>query len=136
MVWPRARQRLLSGGVEVAGVVAADAGQAPQVAVPGRRGRRAPTGSPPTAGRPPSALLPADLREVAVEKHADDEARVGPGALQAGEGDQLGDAGHLHRPVTDYKDLEQTAQAVASTTSMLAANLARLLKQPQYPLVS
>ncbi len=42
----------------------------------------------------------------------------------------------MHRPVTDYKDLEQTAQAVASTTSMLAANLARLLKQPQYPLVS
>jgi len=82
------------------------------------------------------ALLPADLREVAVEKHADDEARAGPGAPQAGEGDQLGDAGHLHRPVTDYKDLEQTAQAVASTTSMLAANLARLLKQPQYPLVS
>jgi len=68
--------------------------------------------------------------------HADDETRVRSGAPPAGEGDQLGDAGHLHRPVTDYKDLEQTAQAVASTTSMLAVNLARLLKQPQYPLVS
>ena len=47
-----ARQRLLPGGGEVAGVVAADAGQAPQVAVPGRRGRRALTGPPPTAGSP------------------------------------------------------------------------------------
>ncbi len=68
--------------------------------------------------------------------HADDEARVRSGRPPAGEGDHLGDAGQLHRPVTDYKDLEQTAQAVASTTSMLAANLARLFKQPQYPLVS
>ncbi len=36
---------------------------------------------------------------------------------------------------TDYKDLDQTPEAVASTTSMLAANaahLARLLKQSQY----
>ncbi|EWC59601.1 BRAMP protein [Actinokineospora spheciospongiae] len=37
---------------------------------------------------------------------------------------------------TDYKDLEQTPEAVASTTATLAANtahLARLLKAAQYP---
>jgi len=40
---------------------------------------------------------------------------------------------------TDYKDLDQTPETVASTTSMLAANavhLARLLKKAQYPPVS
>jgi hypothetical protein len=37
---------------------------------------------------------------------------------------------------TDYKDLDETPEAVASTTATLAANavhLARLLKSAQYP---